>query len=1258
LAKSKKAFYVAGVGSSAGGLEALQDLLSHLPKTLNNVAFIIAQHLSPTHKSMLVQLLSRETKLSVTEAKNGDSIEPNNVYITPPDNEISVTGGKMWLQRPKGGVGPKPSVDVLFQSLADDLGENVIGIILSGTGTDGAIGVRHIKATGGLVIVQEPQTAKYNGMPLASIETGLVDMVLSPDKMGEELLDIAQNESYTRKIKISDIENNANSQQAIFKLLSKRTGTNFSNYKSSTIGRRLEKRLSTLKITSLEDYLTYIEKNPQELDSLFNMILIGVTSFFRDSAAFIEFEKVILKILNSKPEGEPIRIWAPGCATGEEAYSIAILLAKNLKEKVSDFNIQIFATDIDEKAIAIARKGIYSSDSLSEVSEDLVNQFFIKKGNQYELLKSIRSMVLFSKHDLTSNPPFLKLDLLCCRNLLIYFGPELQKQIIPLFHYALKPNGYLFLGKSETVGQYTDLFSTEDAKSKIFQRKRGGKLHAVQFNGFRPESKVYASPVIPRQKGELSLVEIIKETIFNTFEYPYIIVNDALDIQEISGDVGLYISISEGAMNANIFKLIHKDLLIEIRSILTKAIRDRIQQRTGVLKFAFYGNQHFVRIKVKPLLFSESTKDLFLVIFEKQDMEDFTPVISISDKISDENPRILELEHELQATREHLQTYIEELETSNEELQSLNEEMQSTNEELQSSNEELETSNEELQSTNEEIQIAYAELKAANDELEEKDKLLMNAKANEKALLDNTLQSFFLIDKAYTILAFNVTASETIKKIYNKTLKEGDPIFEYISADNLEKFRDNFTEALKGKSSNGEQRILKHDQTMVSYIYNVTPIIKEGGIIDSISLSLLDITNLRNLQIELSSSENLLASVFETNSIGIAISDKNGHFVNINKVGCEIFGYPKEELIGFHFNKVVSDDFKPNFVEILDKFINTGKDLNAEWTIQRKDKSLVDIYASASLLVQNDGTKYQITSIRDITENKKYKNLLEETQESASVGGWQFDSITQELSWTEETYKVFGVDSSYKLSIENMANLFLDEAGVIFKNSIAKTLTAGEAFDLELKAKSTTNSPLWIRATCKPVSVYNKVIKLFGTFQNITTIKESEIKLKESEDLFRSIYENNKDAILISYFTGEVIKTNASANIIFGYLDSEFSNVTLRSLFPENDPLTTNGFNFLKTNGKFQGETFAIRKSGELFSCEIYSSIFILANGMYRICTIIRDLSEQKKMLSTQERLKNALYLSNIVIIGNRNGIAIEANDNFIQLAEYDKQEF
>ena len=1225
--KSKNSFYIAGIGSSAGGLEALQDLLSHLPENLNNIAFIVAQHLSPTHKSMLVQLLSRETKLSVLEAKNGTTIVANAAYITPPDTEITVSAGKIWLQKPKLGVGPKPSVDILFHSLALEYKENAIGIILSGTGSDGAIGVKYIKNSLGVVIVQEPHTAKYNGMPLAAIETGIVDLVLAPDKIGEELFEITQNESHNRIFKSATIEEDSNSLGKIFQLLSKRTRTDFSNYKPSTISRRLEKRLSFLKIDSIDKYLTYVEKDPDELDSLFNMILIGVTSFFRDAAAFQEIEKILLKIINSKAEGEPIRIWTPGCATGEEPYSLAILLFKNLKEKISDYNIQIFATDIDERAISFARKGIYSQDSLKEISPDLVNQFFLKKGNNFELLKSVRSLVLFSKHDLTSNPPFLKLDLISCRNLLIYFGSSLQKQIIPIFHYALKPNGYLFQGKSETVGQYSDLFSTIDGKSKIFQRKRGSKIHTVQFSAFRPASKNYPIPNVPKQKGEPLLPDVIKETIFNTFEFPYLIVNDGLDIQEISGDVRLYLGISEGVMNSNVFKLIHKDLLLELRYVLTKAIKDRIQQKSNIVKFNFFGNFHFVRMKIKPLLFSENTKDLFLVIFEKYDPEEFLPIATFPDKenhpINLDNNRITELEHELETTKEHLQTYIEELETTNEELQSLNEEMQSTNEELQSSNEELETSNEELQSTNEEIQIAYTELKAANEELEEKDSLLINTEANAKALLNNTLQSFILLDKSYLVISFNTKASETLYNTSGKVLEIRKSIFDYIATENLELFRNGLSEALGGNAVSGEYRVTNVDKSISWYLYNLTPAIKHESSIEAVSLSFLDITSIRTLQTELSISEKLIASVFESNNNGICITDKNGFFVNLNRGYCEIYGYTKNELIGKHFTTVVPDSYKKILSDLHDKFIQGEEELAAEWTVQRKDGSLIDVFASASLLTQADGTRYKITSIRDITENKKYKNLLEETQESASVGGWQYDTITQEVSWTEETFKVFGLDhEKFTLNLNTMSNLFTDEAKLIFQNSIHQTLHFGKAFDLELQPIQTNPNIVWIRATCKPVLVYDKVVKLFGTFQNITSIKESSQRLKESEDLFRSLYENINDSIFITNSRGIIIKVNSAATKIFGYSESEFYDINIKSLIHQE---SQSAFMNSRISSVFTGELNSIRKNNEIFPTEIYSSIFQLSSGQERIFTIIRDLSEKK-----QKELEREKILSNL----------------------------
>ena len=418
--------YIIGIGASAGGLEALQDFLKHFPDNQSNFCIIVAQHLSPTYRSMLVQLLKRETKYEVKEAAHKDQIASGVIYITPPDKDIRVVENKIVLSKPHFITGPKPSVDTFFTSLSVNTPSYTIGVILSGTGSDGAEGIKAIKENGGITIVQEPQTAKYNGMPLAAIETGAADLVLSPDKMGEEIREIIDNPESARQFTPVIVSENNQSIETIFRMLTDATGTDFSHYKPSTFCRRLEKRLGKLKIESIESYLQYIEKNPEEIQELFKNILIGVTSFFRDKEAFKQLEETLQKLIAGKNPRDAIRIWIPGCATGEEAYSIAILISKILKDRISQYNIQIFGTDLDENAISIARKAIYSEEALNNLSADLKETYFMQVGESFEVIKSLRSMVLFSRHDVTNNPPFLKLDLISCRNLLIYFGNNLQ----------------------------------------------------------------------------------------------------------------------------------------------------------------------------------------------------------------------------------------------------------------------------------------------------------------------------------------------------------------------------------------------------------------------------------------------------------------------------------------------------------------------------------------------------------------------------------------------------------------------------------------------------------------------------------------------------------------------------------------------------------------------------------------------------------------------------------------------------------------
>jgi len=1223
--------YIAGVGASAGGLEALSDFISHLPADLHNLAIIIAQHLSPTYKSRLVELLARETDLEVIEARTSMYVEPKKIYITPPDSEITVQNGMLNLFKPTVITKPKPSVDVLFHSLAAEKRNKAIGIILSGTGTDGAEGIVAVKVSGGLTISQEPQTAKYNGMPLAAIDTGFVDLVLSPDKIGEEIKEFILNPGsviLSFNERDQNISNkNESSLDKIFKLLSKRSGTDFSNYKISTISRRLEKRLSALSIKTIDAYLEYVEKNPKELDALFNNILIGVTTFFRDREAFETLEKQISKIIAKKNPGDLIRIWIAGCASGEEAYSFAIILTKILKERINEFNIQIFATDIDDKAIAVARKGVYPKSALVEVPSEIVDTYFLKKGEDYELLKSIRSMVLFSKHDITKNPPFLKLDLISCRNLLIYFGPNLQKHIIPIFHYALNNDGFLFLGKSETVGQFSDLFSTVDGKYKLYQRKIGTSIHNIKFSSLKPNNTNVQTTFIRRQKVEYSLSEMVKETLFSSLDSPYVVINDNMDVQEIKGDVRMFLGLHEGLMNANILKMAQRDLHIELRSAITKAIKEKIPIRSKIKKYEFYDATYYIRITVKPLLYATGNTEFYIVIFENQDIDETLIKTMVPHDSDPENPRIIELEQELTATKEHLQTFIEELETSNEELQSLNEELQSANEELQSSNEELETSNEELQSTNEELQIAYAELKSANELLEKKEILLNESEANTKALLNNTLQSLVLVDKFYKVITFNVTAVEHYKFILNKEISEGDSFLDYIAPKDLEKFHTQFKDALSNNIITGEISKV-NDGSTFWFKYNYSPIVTEEKIVNSVAISFLDITDEKNAKIDLISSEQLMNSVFDTAPIGICVTDESAKFIKVNQGYCNLYGYEEWELIGQNFTMVLPPENKKSGMDIYNEFIKTGKEIAGEWKVQRKDGVILDVFVSASLLIKDDGTRYKVTSVTDVTESKKYRNLLLDTQEAVKVGGWELDLLTERLNWTDEIYHIFEIPLSTPIDLEYSLSFYETEAKEVMRNAIQDAIEKGEPFDLELKFITARQKRIWVRATCKPIRVFNKTIKLFGTFQDITAKKISEKEI-EKLSLVASKTENgivitdpnykiewaNKGYEKLTGYSLDEIRGKQSGELLHGEDTSEESKLRIISR--------------LKDGQSFSEEILNYKKNGEKYWVRMdITPIFNQRKEISNFIAIETDITEKKNTeLKIKENLQEKITL-------------------------------
>jgi len=713
--------YLVGVGASAGGLEALQQFVKNLPDDIN-IAYVVAQHLSPTYKSLMASLLSKETEHRVIEAKNGTRVLAGHMYICPPNKNISVHNDIIYLKEPiTGSYGPKPSIDILFESLASSKGSHCAGIILSGTGSDGSRGIRAIKAEGGFTIAQEPGSAKYDGMPLAAINTGNIDLILKPEEIGGELPEIFSGADRT-------ISNEANPEsfdvlKNIFHKLFTATKIDFSDYKINTIQRRIERRMSALKIGNMTDYNNVLQKDRDEVFALYKDILIGVTSFFRDQEAFDRLKDYLQEYL-AKKEEKSLRVWIPGCSSGEEPYTIAILIMELLGSESSHYKIQIFATDIDEEATQQARKGLFPESALINLDKNLRNKYFTPRKDQYEIIKPVREMVIFSVHNINSDPPFLKLDLISCRNLLIYFTSKLQRRIFPMFHYALNDNGLLLLGKSETVGQYSSHFKTLDKNLKIFSAiYTGPKSMAateITYNIVRNHRRIKETKNEDKQLRPPAIPELMTEQIEKHILPTCVTINDEMNIIYIKGN-NPYISFSEGLRNDNIYRNIHPTLSTELRAAMHDLKKDpRPVLKTNFIKVKLYEDiTRQVRLIIMSLQPDNKVPNLYMICFqeEKEDLFIGSPETVENGETL---PRVTYLEDELARTKEHLQTVIEELETTNEETQSLNEELQSSNEELQSSNEELETTNEELQSTNEELQTAYSELKATFDEKEEK----------------------------------------------------------------------------------------------------------------------------------------------------------------------------------------------------------------------------------------------------------------------------------------------------------------------------------------------------------------------------------------------------------------------------------------------------------------------------------------------------------------------------------------------------------
>ena len=720
VSNSGSQHYVIGIGASAGGLEAILELFDHIPQDIP-CSFIIVQHLSPDYKSMMPELLEKHTKMKIQEAKDNMLVRPNSVYVIPHKKNLAFQFGKLKLSDKTGTV-PNHAIDLFFTSLAMEKKDKAIGIILSGTGSDGSRGLEAIKKEGGLTIVQDPLTAKFDGMPNSSIFTGCVDFILPPEMMHEEILYHINSDISKHYQNIT--EKDEETLQDILHLVKNKSGQDFLLYKRPTVGRRIAKRMAFLSLNSLTEYKDYLVKNEQEAHLLGKEFLIGVTHFFRDDKAFEKLRKeVIPDILNRKKPEDTVKVWVAGCSTGEEAYSMAILLYEQLKKTGKELDVKIFATDIDKEAVETAGKAIYSRSIQKDISPERLKNFFEESGNHYKVLPHIRKMVVFAQHDLIRNAPYSKMDLISCRNVLIYLSPALQKNIFAKFHFGLCPNGYLFLGPSENLGEY-DTFLTEiDKKWRIYQnsslghRPSGNDLPAGgQIGSFAPIEISRAAE--KHSSSHQSSIQTLNDILLTEREYGAAYVNEQFELVQATGLYHHFLHLPKSHLDLNILKMVPKELSALLGSSIRKSIKANKRVSMNGIKIRSGKKVKTIDVTVIPVQDKKFLKRFFWVLFRENKKPELQEEIvhPLSDEAVDHD-QLVEMEHELSETKERLQTAIEELETSNEEMQSSNEELVSANEELQSTNEELQSLNEELHTVNSEYQLKIKELIDLNDDL-------------------------------------------------------------------------------------------------------------------------------------------------------------------------------------------------------------------------------------------------------------------------------------------------------------------------------------------------------------------------------------------------------------------------------------------------------------------------------------------------------------------------------------------------------------
>ncbi len=965
--RKKEAFVIVGIGASAGGLEALKLFFDNTSPN-SGIAFVIVQHLDPTHKSLLTELLSSHTKMKVTEIMDGIIVKPNNVYIIPPNKDLNIFHGTLELIEPKEQRHVRHSIDTFFHSLAKDQKEKAIAIILSGTGSEGTLGLKEIKAAGGITIVQDPKTAEFGGMPQSAIAANAADYILAPEKMPEQLLNYLKIKDLSDlgigQISVVPLDNQL---KKIFLSIRNQTGYDFSSYKTNTIVRRIAKRTALNQINNIDDYISFIQNNPIEIEKLYKDFLIGVTSFFRDTEVFENlYHKTIPELIERCKDKQEIRVWVCGCSTGEEAYSLAILFKEALERNKEYIKVMIFASDIDKDAIEIARSGTYFESALAGVSQNRLSRFFVRKENRFQLKKEIREMVVFAHHNVIKDPPFSKMDMISCRNVMIYMNSELQKKIIPIFIYSLNNDGILLLGTSESNGEYAKYLITVDSKNKIYRKKQNDITRKpkteYEISYIQNQVNTPAYTITTEGKKKLNVSSITEKILLSQYAPPSVIIDKNNDALYFSGSTGQFLEPAQGEASLNILEMAKKGLKSDLDALIKKARNSKTEVETKGIEVKVDDHFQTINLIIKPVFGKEIDLGALMIIFESANQSKKT--LSEDSKLlsSHKKFKVSDLEKELRITREHLQTAINELELSNEDLQTTNEEFQSSNEELQSTNEELETSREELQSVNEELITVNTELSSKIEQLSQVNDDLSN-------LLSSIEVATIFLDRELKIKRFTPTAT----KIFNLIPSDIDRPVTHLSSNIVYKaLVDDVKNALKTLAVKSAD-VQANDGTW--YHMRILPYRTTENIIEGVLVTFVDITEQKKTEEKLKKTnehlnlimENLPAVPFTSTALPEII------FSFVGKSSEKVTGFLPEQFVNnptFWMDRIHPGDKK----KILSAFSNISKkpsvDLPYRWKCaDGKYKHFINFLRFAE--VDNDGVPYIVGVWQEIKETEK-----------------------------------------------------------------------------------------------------------------------------------------------------------------------------------------------------------------------------------------------------------------------------------------------